>query len=71
MARFVDVPLELIPVILQHVVKPNHLAASRLVNRSFNEFAAPRLFEQIFIFAWHKAAKARVSKIIFWNCVNK
>lgn len=65
MAHFVDLPLDVIPIILQHIVKPNQLAANRLVNKSFEAFAAPRLFEQIFIFAWHKDAKTRVNDSIF------
>src|SRR5882762_1499700 len=70
MARFVDLPIDLLPVILQHVVRPNHLAMSRLVNRQFNAFAAPRLFEQILIYAWHKNAKSRVNDFNHWNTIN-
>ena len=69
MARFLDIPVDLLPLILQHLVRPNHLAASRLVNSSFGTFAVPFLFEQIFIFAWHKDAKIRVIALtsLEWN----
>lgn len=65
MASFVDLPIDLLPIILRHIVRPNHLAANRLVNRSFDAFAAPRLFEEILIFAWHKDAKSRVNDFLF------
>jgi hypothetical protein len=71
MARFVDLPLDLIPIVLQQVVKPNHLAASCLVNKSFHAFAVPLLYEQIFVFAWHKDAKTKVGRSSFPNRVNK
>lgn len=61
MAHFTDLPLDILPLILQHLLRSNYLATTRLVNRSFDTFAAPRLFEQILIYAWHKDAKKKVS----------
>ncbi len=60
-AQFADLPLELLPAIIQHVVKPSHLAAVCLVDHRFYEFAIPLLYERVFIYAWHKEGKAKVS----------
>lgn len=62
MAQFNDLPIDVLPIILQNLMKPVHLASSRLVNRSFNQFAVSQLFEHIFVFAWHKQAKTRVNE---------
>ena len=58
---FLDLPLELLPVIMQQLVRPSHFAALCLVNRSFYRFAVPYLYERAFIYAWHKEGKAKVS----------
>lgn len=63
MAQFVDLPLDLLPAILQFVVRSNHLAATRLTSHAFNTFAAPLLFEQVSILAWHKNSKLRVKQL--------
>ncbi|TFY69886.1 hypothetical protein EVG20_g2955 [Dentipellis fragilis] len=60
MAEFTDLPLEILPLIVQHIVKASHLAALCLVNRSFHAFAVPLLYERIVIFPWYKDAKTRV-----------
>ena len=60
-AQFADLPLELLPVIVQYVVKPSHLAAICLVDHRFYEFTIPLLYERVFIYAWHKEGKAKVS----------
>ena len=57
---FLDLPLELLPVIMQQLVRPSHFAALCLVNRSFYRFAVPYLYERAFIYAWHKEGKAKV-----------
>ncbi|KAI0719750.1 hypothetical protein C8T65DRAFT_33830 [Cerioporus squamosus] len=62
-AQFEDKPLELLPVIIQHVVKPSHLAAICLVDHRFYEFTIPLLYERVFIYAWHKEGKAKVIKL--------
>lgn len=63
MAQFVDLPLDLLPNILQFVVRSNQLAAARLVNHRFDHFAGPLLFEHVSIFAWHQDAKNRFKQL--------
>lgn len=63
MAQFTDLPLDLLPNILQFVVRANHLAAARLVNRRFDDFAGPLLFEQVSIYAWNKDSKNRLKQL--------
>ncbi|OSD01016.1 hypothetical protein PYCCODRAFT_1370033 [Trametes coccinea BRFM310] len=63
LACFQDLPVELLPLVLQHVVRPSHLAALCLVNKSFYTFAVPLLYERVFIYAWHKEGKAKVIKL--------
>ncbi|KAI9060041.1 hypothetical protein FKP32DRAFT_1613869 [Trametes sanguinea] len=63
LARFQDLPVELLPLVLQHVVRPSHLAALCLVNKSFYTFAVPLLYERVFIYAWHKEGKTKVIKL--------
>ena len=60
LAQFTDLPVELLPIVVQHIVRPSHLAAVCLVNQSFHTFTAPLLYERIFIYAWHKEGKAKV-----------
>ncbi|KAH7928874.1 hypothetical protein BV22DRAFT_1146203 [Leucogyrophana mollusca] len=57
MVQFLDLPLELLPLVFSHVVRPQHLAVLCLVNRSFHTFALPRLYQRVFIYAWHKKLK--------------
>ena len=60
-AQFNDLPLELLPVVVQHLLRPSHLATACLVNKAFYTFAVPLLYERVFISAWHKEGKAKVS----------
>ena len=59
-AQFADLPIELLPSIVQHIVRPSHLGALCLVNQSFYKFTIPLLYERVFIYAWHKKGKAKV-----------
>ncbi|KIK96882.1 hypothetical protein PAXRUDRAFT_137464 [Paxillus rubicundulus Ve08.2h10] len=61
MSQFLELPLELLPVILDSVVKPQHISTLCLVNKSFKDFATPLLYRRVFIFAWHKEAKSKVA----------
>ncbi|KAF9238049.1 hypothetical protein BU15DRAFT_48001 [Melanogaster broomeanus] len=61
MAQFLELPLELLPVILDFVIKPQHISALCLVNKSFNGFATPLLYRRVFIFAWYKEVKLKVA----------
>lgn len=55
-----SLPLELLPIIFDSVVRAQHLAFLCLVNKSFNEFAISRLYRRIYIYSWHTKAKAKV-----------
>ena len=57
---FKDLPLEIIPLIVRHVVRPQHLAQICLVDKAFYSAAIPLLYERTSVFAWHKNAKTKV-----------
>ena len=60
MAHFLDLPPELLPIILGFVLNPQHIFTLCLINKSFNLFATPLLYRRVFIFAWYKDAKTKV-----------
>ncbi|KAH9924988.1 uncharacterized protein BXZ73DRAFT_91166 [Epithele typhae] len=62
-SHFNDLPLELLPLIVQYLLRPSHLAIACRVNRSFYTFSIPLLYERVFIYAWHKEGKAKVIKL--------
>ncbi|KAG6337014.1 hypothetical protein ID866_2074, partial [Astraeus odoratus] len=68
MPRFLDIPLELLAVIFDFVLKPHHLAALCLVSRVFNDFATPILYRRVLIFPWHKNAKSKVTTACCFRC---
>ncbi|OAX42235.1 hypothetical protein K503DRAFT_734074 [Rhizopogon vinicolor AM-OR11-026] len=57
MVAFLDLPLELLPVIFNSVVSPPHLGSLCLVNNSFNQFAIQKLYQHIYCYAWHNNSK--------------
>ncbi|KIJ55544.1 hypothetical protein M422DRAFT_63582 [Sphaerobolus stellatus SS14] len=63
MPTFLDLPLELLPLILSHIVKPQHLVECCLVNKEFNDFGTPQLYSRIYIYAWHKNGKAKAARL--------
>ncbi|EIM87235.1 uncharacterized protein STEHIDRAFT_168052 [Stereum hirsutum FP-91666 SS1] len=63
MAQLHDLPLELLPLIIQHLLKASHLASVCLVNHAFNDFAVPMLYERLVIYPWYKDAKIKVAKL--------
>ncbi|PCH36837.1 hypothetical protein WOLCODRAFT_109224 [Wolfiporia cocos MD-104 SS10] len=63
MVQFLDLPLELLPLVVQHVVRPSHLARICLVNKSWYEFTVPLLYQRVFVYAWHREGKFRVVKL--------
>ncbi|KAH9848155.1 hypothetical protein C2E23DRAFT_470195 [Lenzites betulinus] len=63
LAKFEDLPFDLLPLVVQHVVRPAHLAVLCLVNQAFYAFAIRLLYERVFIYAWHREAKAKVIKL--------
>ena len=56
---FLDLPLDILPEIFNHIVKPQHLASLCLVNNSFRTFAVCKLYERVFIYSWHKEGKTK------------
>ncbi|KAI0341442.1 hypothetical protein BDW22DRAFT_1408085 [Trametopsis cervina] len=63
MHSFSNLPTELLPSILQHIIRPNHLAELCLVNNAFYAFTAPVLYRRAFIYSWHKDGKSKVVKL--------
>jgi hypothetical protein len=60
MAVFTDLPPELVHPIISAFRKPQVIADMCLVNRLFHHFAVPLLYEQIFVYPWHKNGKQKV-----------
>ena len=60
---FQDMPVELLPLIIRHVPQTWQLARIAAASRVFNVFATEHLYHSIYIYAWHKNAKAKV-----WLC---
>jgi hypothetical protein len=65
MAAFNELPIELLPCILQYIFKPNHLALVCLVNKAFHTFSVVLLYEITSILHWHKDAKTKVGAALF------
>ena len=57
MTTFNDLPLELLPAIVQNVVKSSSLASFCLVNKTFCEFTRPFLYHTISVFPWQHKKK--------------
>ena len=57
MTTFNNLPLELLPVIVQNVVNPESLASFCLVNKTFCEFTRPFLYHTVVVFPWHQKEK--------------
>jgi hypothetical protein len=63
MTHFIDLPLELLPLILSFIPNPRSLTHTCLVNKVFYQFSVPRLYERISIYSWHKHGKERVIQL--------
>ncbi|KAJ4490197.1 hypothetical protein J3R30DRAFT_3279097 [Lentinula aciculospora] len=61
MIKFLDLPLDLLPIIFYHLTLPQDLQEVCLVNKIFNRFATPKLYEQIRIYSWHKQSKEKAN----------
>lgn len=70
MERFSQLPLELLPSILDHFLRPSQIASVCLVNSSFYAFAVQDLYRRAFIYAWHKDGKTKVKQLFttLGNC---
>ncbi|KAI0030157.1 hypothetical protein K488DRAFT_79788 [Vararia minispora EC-137] len=58
-----DLPIELFPLIVGHVVKASHLACICLVNKPFYALAVPLLYKRIVIRHWYTDWKRRVIRV--------
>ncbi|KAJ2933813.1 hypothetical protein H1R20_g3261, partial [Candolleomyces eurysporus] len=63
MVDFLDLPIDLLPCVLSFVVKANHLAAAAVVDKTWNVFATPLLYERVSIYSWHKEGKVKVLQL--------
>jgi len=59
MTTFNNLPLELLPVIVQNVVNPSNLASFCLVSKTFREFTRPLLYHTIAVFPWNQKEKVK------------
>ena len=55
-----DLPFDILPLIVQYIVRPNHLSQLCLVNKVFHLYATIELYNHPTIFAWHKGSKENV-----------
>ncbi|KAF8558683.1 hypothetical protein OG21DRAFT_1493889 [Imleria badia] len=69
MAHFLELPVELLPIIFDFVLRPEHISKLCLVDKTFNKFATPLLYRRVFIFAWYKEAKTKV--ILLFRTLSK
>lgn len=60
MAQFLDLPVDLLPLILSHIFRPHQIALACLVNNDFRHFATPQLYDRVTIYSWQKEAKTKV-----------
>ncbi|KAJ3834830.1 hypothetical protein F5878DRAFT_544226, partial [Lentinula raphanica] len=49
------------PFIIQHLTLPWHLYQLCLVDKIFNRFSTPKLYERISVYSWPKRGKEKVS----------
>ncbi|KZT34733.1 hypothetical protein SISSUDRAFT_1072038 [Sistotremastrum suecicum HHB10207 ss-3] len=63
MARLLDLPVEVLPLILTHILKSHHLTLICLVSHTFLYYARPLLYKRIFIYAWHRQGKTKVIQL--------
>ncbi|KAF5384073.1 hypothetical protein D9615_003422 [Tricholomella constricta] len=63
MVLFLDLPVDILPLIISNLVKPHHLSSACLVNKTFQEFTVPRLYERVSIYAWQREGKTKVVQL--------
>ena len=49
-----DLPIDLLPDILCHLARPEHLSVCTLVNRTFNQCATRELYKRVALFPWQR-----------------
>lgn len=57
MTAFSDLPLDILPGIVQNVVQSRNLVSSCLVNKAFCKFTQPFLYHTITVLSWHPKDK--------------
>ncbi|KZT26140.1 hypothetical protein NEOLEDRAFT_1155981 [Neolentinus lepideus HHB14362 ss-1] len=60
---FSELPIELLSVIFQFIVKPSHFTTLCLVNTSFRDLAVPLLYESAYVYPWHNESKLKVVQL--------
>lgn len=63
MALFSDLPVDLLPLILEQILKASHLAQICLVNKTFYDFAVSQLYARIIIRHWYRDVKTKVRPV--------
>lgn len=64
---FALLPIDLLPNILEEIIRPAHLASVCLVNSTFHAFGIQILYRRVFIYSWHKEAKAKVINVVHFR----
>jgi hypothetical protein len=57
MAHFDELPLEILPLVIEKIRRVHALAQACLVNKTFHMFVVPFLYRQICVFSWHGKQK--------------
>lgn len=60
MLQFKYLPSDVVPLVLSHLAKPQDLAATSRVSKIFHSSAVPLLYDEVFIYTWHRDPKAKV-----------
>ncbi|KAF9269659.1 hypothetical protein L218DRAFT_850695 [Marasmius fiardii PR-910] len=60
---FLNLPLDILPLVIEHIVTPRDLKNICLVNSSFNSIAVHLLYDRISIYSWQKDGKTKAIKL--------
>ena len=60
MLLFEELPVDIVPVVISHLIRPQHLASASRVCKLFHEAALPSLYFEVSIYPWHRDPKAKV-----------
>jgi hypothetical protein len=63
MTAFNDLPLEMLPGIVQNIVQPSSLALICLVSKTVCKFTQPFLYHTITVLPWHR----KVEKVLHFK----
>lgn len=64
LSQLSDLPLELLPIVFQHIPRSQDLVRLCQVSKTFNTFATPFLYQKIYVYPWHKSWKEKVLPIM-------